>query len=640
MLIQRLFCRIAMNMLFGMPYDLGNSPDNPPYTYRNRLIESSNILFEPKRTAFRGSNSRGPVEKDWRTEKQSSYHYGGFNRLEGDMIQPSYVAGYIRDQNRRTDFTTKVMAGFYKSNTIYRYFTPNIETIHMISDRYLKNYLDVDPSQYDKNKIDDICHDMVSGLTWVFDYYVNFNDDYLDKTNVSSWVYQYSRAPMLIHIADYLNAADKNVRKYAIVQNDNAYSGTMVATMSYLTGSERSLIINPLLRPNDTASSDTQITYEIITSCLKLSETVLSFIQRSDSPFGQTVYQLLLDHNSKEESVLILNYSEFLTRRIPISPSTGLSVKQTSPIETVNAMIPKFLFDSLKICVHPTIPDMPSKVSRFFKVIRTVMPIATIAKNIMIGISRDSGHSGHSGSSEDGVGDIDCRWAPYPDKCHLTEKHFSPPTYTDIRFMFDVVGYIVMNRTFTEGHKNVLQILKNCGDDNDQFKYVYIRHSYIRTLLSSIKSTDVEKIKGMLASASVTAIKNSFAKIKEYIAKTKEVLQDMRAKEFSRDVIESRCSTIRTDIMSNIRNIYTDDLIRTLTDSKFIDELLLLVGGLFEDQGINIDEYVAELKRVDYDITLGLFLVLVPELWSTTIALDKIYKDASQSIRQLHEIIC
>ena len=84
----------------------------------------------------------------------------------------------------------------------------------------------------------DILHDYIEGLLWVFDYYFN------DMSYINIWYYPHERSPLLIHISQFLDKmTDDSIDK--IHKNLSTYR--KIKLSDYFNPIEQLIYVSPLV---------------------------------------------------------------------------------------------------------------------------------------------------------------------------------------------------------------------------------------------------------------------------------------------------------------------------------------------------------------------------------------------------------
>ena len=167
-----------------------------------------------------------------------------FNKIQNKRSKFRFNNEYVYDSNK-TEFENKLCEKLNKHLIVYK---PNNDTIELgkpgWKERYYSTYFHLakDNKREFDLRIKDICRNYIEGVMWTFNYYFNGCKDY-------EWFYQYSHAPFISDIYDYLKFNNINDIKF---NNNSPYKPfqqlMMVlpqASCNLLPGSYKNLINNP-----------------------------------------------------------------------------------------------------------------------------------------------------------------------------------------------------------------------------------------------------------------------------------------------------------------------------------------------------------------------------------------------------------
>lgn len=212
------------------------------------------------------------------TDVTSQYHQENIRRQfpHPDMKitkydEEMYLMNMCRGQYEDA-FTTQYEIGYFRLSTRSRYKYEN-SYVQVDSERYYKQFLDVDinmNTKEDIDKLDGITTEYIRGMYWVFNLYMNCTDPDFCKTKISPWFYRYSHAPMLYHISKQIANMCKQVSttkdrirpgggdSYSVEKKDrwrwletlfeSVSKSSYIDRNSYITDLEYYIYINPFQR--------------------------------------------------------------------------------------------------------------------------------------------------------------------------------------------------------------------------------------------------------------------------------------------------------------------------------------------------------------------------------------------------------
>lgn len=605
------------SLLNGTAFDLGNSENN--YPSRNVLIKANTRLYKYDRNAEYHKGQEYVKEDD--NKKQRSQH-GGFPKL---------------DNTRSIDGPHNVIK-IYRQQ---RYNAMNLEEFKNVRDRYTSKYLHIK----EPTDINRICEEYVSGMSWVFDYYVNYNSEYTDRTSVSTWVYSSSRPPMLCHIAEYLTSL-----KGSMVYLGDQYCKTLVDSNSYFTDLERKIFIFPREKVEYKTPEEIEV-YNIISRILKTVELISGYLRKTNNHVSiSKVY------SSGGKLPGLVDY---------IKGIVG------GEVDIEEYMI-KNIYDSIidVRCPDPTY-DTDAKLKSFAKTIsqlQSVNMLVEFIRNDAIEKKRIESMSDLEKTEyEDFFGTIDCKAVPFFSKCHLTDKMFKTPKYADLRFMLDVVANMLCMKVYSskkvvpdkidyeyeqevevsvnksrkhgKNRKKITTTEKQVKkfssskysvkfidltrlDDGESFKFRWIRDVFVEQILRYLNTNNKTKdMEELLLSIHNTVTKNIESYVKDNIENLKTALDKES---------EQRCTAILVKNIESIKLAYVDEFIRVMSteSQKVVDLIKQEIAENIVLLGYDREKYEVKIDMFKNDIAITLFRNLYPALRFETISVDRIYTDS------------
>ncbi|VBB18807.1 5'-3' exoribonuclease [Yasminevirus sp. GU-2018] len=685
-----------LELLGGTPYDLGNSADRLPY--RNTLISSINYIFdfegyqrhqrlvkerhqaslmkaskvsgvssesvsvpvrlglqkddedeeEPMvsrsvlarpdsyrgsdrgRGAFRGSvrgsdrgsfrgsyrgsrggpqrnfSDRSSASSDWRRpegkDRLDEQHKGGFRRLEGDINATYKVVG---DYNRTKELNAR-KAHRFASLSKNRYITPNLENYDTVYNRYTTEFLhcNVDDTAY----IDHICKDYLTTLTWIHDYYVNFNDELVDKTLISTWVFRFGRSPMLRHIKEYLTRdVDHEINMNV---HDKAYARTMVPEESYLTAFEKSLFIYPLV-VSDFKTPEEVRAYTFVKALNLFSEYAVRFA-KTDRGASEVI------HSCYAPRAQTAQFNKFIKTKSDNVHSlrSVMVVGLDKAIDTVRY-----------------VSDNPvDKILAVVRTVRNMQPVNTIA---------DMTISLRGKPIEKKV--IDCRWAPYISKCHLSEEYYPTPSYPELKFTIDVIADLCYRSiAIPPPIKDFLfSDLEAVDTKSGDFKFSYVRSAFGDTIIAMLNMRGgVQVLEDLFAEVYETTVVTVRDKLGEHLKHVARLLVDMEGSEKHAE----QCSQLYKDTTTYVKLFYYDILTARLAHpglvAKVLEHIMKVLDPMLTERSVNVERFGLSLSNIGESLTSTLFKFLMRKYTIHTITAIDIVPEFAKTLESLKEERC
>lgn len=641
-----------MYILMGMPYDFGNSRDEPPYTYRNTLFGINKYVFDydafiatqknkvvpldssrgrgrgrgSSRGSFRGAQQSKSTSSNWRTQPKSDGFYGGtydeyesinsshptaldggFLRLEGDIALDYRMLSSFNavpgDNQVRMDPKNSALA---KS----RYITPKLEPYDQVYARYTADFLHLDlGDENDIQSLEVMCGEYISGFTWVFDYYVNFNSELIDKTKASTWVYRFGRSPMLRHIKEYF-AKVKTYGDYRIDELDNAYTGTFVDIRTYLTTNEKNLFIYPI-RAAEFKTLEEQTLYPTLQLVLIMVAIIRDYAY---------------DNYLSPGDVFIAYYTNTMSQS-EYSKLKQFFIRNKQNINTV--MIPNFM-DVIKATRYSYSEDDGDKIDTFVYTIAKLVSSHVIKdmvkNNYKNDLNRRSPHS-------DPI--IDCRAIPFTNKCHLSDSHFKTPLYQELRFTIDVLVTLLNHTAHTKNIRLVggktspgtLCDLSGLDENDGTFKFRQHRDIFVNQVNVILqKNGSIPHLKKELTKLHTQSVAN--------VKITCDAMMDsiqVKFRELMSEGLDVRdhCLELYSDIATKIRLLYYNDIVMQITNSETIHRVMSYIHSIIDPDikkhKYNSDLYLEKMIELGSDILLSLWEILLPELTLERLKVKDIY---------------
>jgi len=100
-----------------------------------------------------------------------------------------------------------------------------------------------------RQKLNDLVFDYLTGLCWVFDFYFNRNDRKYNLENISTWFYPHHRSPLLYQVREVLNSIPdktKLTQEMNLLFNEISFSSKYkISHDKYMTKLEHYLYVTP-----------------------------------------------------------------------------------------------------------------------------------------------------------------------------------------------------------------------------------------------------------------------------------------------------------------------------------------------------------------------------------------------------------
>jgi 5'-3' exonuclease len=204
---------------------------------------------------------------------------------------------------------------------------------------YYQRYFDINISndnqdnnanQTDTTKINKIITEYIKGLFWVFNHYMNCNDNHFNKDNINTWSYQYSHAPLMFHISKHisnLHYANRD-RKNKWEWMENIYKSVCednyVHRDNFMTKREYTLYTSPHQKLYDvTENNNTQYDIDLIVDRIWNGDPDVIDVRYSFLSKGKLVRIKSYSYDEwkklSDEKNVIKNYND---RRLLISDET------------------------------------------------------------------------------------------------------------------------------------------------------------------------------------------------------------------------------------------------------------------------------------------------------------------------------